>query len=109
MDFEERLTAWQAENDTATDFIGLAFGASDDDPLLALAGNARMVRLCYEYRPTLVRLARSAGASWADIGEALGMTRQGAWSEYRHLDPGGETELAEEVTTTEDGPPTASP
>jgi hypothetical protein len=30
-----------------------------------------------------VRTARGAGASWADIGQALGTTRQSAWEAHR--------------------------
>jgi hypothetical protein len=33
--------------------------------------------------PDLVRLAREQGASWADIGEALGVTRQSARARFR--------------------------
>ncbi|MBO0801556.1 MAG: ClpX C4-type zinc finger protein [Nocardiopsaceae bacterium] len=31
---------------------------------------------------TLVRRARALGATWAKIGEALGMTRQSAWGRF---------------------------
>lgn len=31
---------------------------------------------------TLVRRARALGATWARIGEALGMTRQSAWGRF---------------------------
>ena len=34
-------------------------------------------------RQLTVRSARSAGASWADIGTALGTTRQSAWEGHR--------------------------
>lgn len=29
-----------------------------------------------------VRAARTAGASWTQVGDALGMTKQGAWSRF---------------------------
>ena len=34
-----------------------------------------------------VAAARIAGQSWEAIGRALGVTRQGAWERYRHLEP----------------------
>src|SRR3954453_22111849 len=34
-------------------------------------------------RQLTVRSARTAGASWADIGQALGTTRQSAWEAHR--------------------------
>ena len=34
-------------------------------------------------RQLTVRTARGAGASWADIGQALGTTRQSAWEAHR--------------------------
>lgn len=34
-----------------------------------------------------VRAARMAGATWTQIGTALGVKKQSAWERYRHLDP----------------------
>ena len=31
--------------------------------------------------------ARASGETWQSIGNALGMTRQGAWEKYRDIDP----------------------
>jgi hypothetical protein len=33
-----------------------------------------------------VRAARRTGATWEDIGEAIGVTRQAAWQRLRHLE-----------------------
>jgi biotin operon repressor len=30
--------------------------------------------------------ARGAGVSWERIGRALGMSKQGAWEQFRHLE-----------------------
>jgi hypothetical protein len=35
-------------------------------------------------RQAMVRSARGAGASWTQIGAALGTTKQAAWESYRH-------------------------
>jgi hypothetical protein len=38
------------------------------------------------YEGQLVLSARRRGASWADIGEELGITKQSAWEQYHHVD-----------------------
>ena len=52
------------------------------DPLDALRelsrGEAELDRL----RAERVRAARAAGASWEQVGEALGVTRQSAWEHF---------------------------
>ena len=52
------------------------------DPLDALRelarGEAELDRLRFEW----VRMARIAGASWEQVGEALGVTRQSAWEHF---------------------------
>lgn len=37
-------------------------------------------------RDAVIIAARRAGATWTQIGEALGTTKQSAWERYRHLD-----------------------
>jgi len=37
-------------------------------------------------RDTMIRVARRSGATWAQIGEALGTTKQAAWERFRSLD-----------------------
>jgi hypothetical protein len=60
----------------------IATGALSSDPLDALRqlteGEAELDRL----RRASVRAARAAGATWDQVGEALGMTRQSAWEYF---------------------------
>jgi hypothetical protein len=42
-----------------------------------------IARMAGQGRQLTVRTARSRGASWADIGRALGATRQSAWEAHR--------------------------
>jgi len=37
-------------------------------------------------RDAKIRAARAAGATWAQIGEALGIRKQTAWERYRKLE-----------------------
>ena len=46
------------------------------DALHALADNGRL-------RSDLVRTALQAGASWEDIGEAIGISRHGGWARFQ--------------------------
>ena len=53
----------------------------------SLRANARLVVLLTGWRWFVIEQAREEGASWADIGEALGMSRQSAWEWYkRHIE-----------------------
>jgi uncharacterized membrane protein YgcG len=67
---EERITTAEWPSDRARLLEALY--------VLAQARNAAQVRI-----NTLVHSARRAGASWSDIGKALGMTRQAAHGRYR--------------------------
>jgi hypothetical protein len=49
----------------------------------ALAANRHLVDLLMGRRWYVIRDAREAGASWSQIGEALGMSKQGAQDYYR--------------------------
>ena len=68
--------------------------AAPDDPagprplgraeaLELLALGEVITRKAGQGRQLTVRTARGAGASWADIGQALGTTRQSAWEAHR--------------------------
>jgi uncharacterized NAD(P)/FAD-binding protein YdhS len=52
------------------------------DPLVALRVLADSEVEIDRIRRDCVRAARAAGASWQQIGDALGMTRQSAWENY---------------------------
>jgi hypothetical protein len=58
---------------------------SDRPELAALAAIAPLVGEVDGAVVRLVAQARSQGATWEDIGAALGITRQGAHSRYAHL------------------------
>ena len=52
------------------------------DPLLALRVLADSEAEIDRIRRDRVRAARTAGASWQQIGDALGISRQSAWENY---------------------------
>ena len=56
-------------------------GGAEALELLALG--EVIIRKAGQGRQLTVRTARAAGASWADIGQALGTTRQSAWEAHR--------------------------
>jgi uncharacterized NAD(P)/FAD-binding protein YdhS len=53
-----------------------------DDPLVALRVLADSEVEIDRIRRDRVRAARAAGASWQQIGDALGISRQSAWESY---------------------------
>ena len=75
--------------------------ASDlpSDPLDALRELARSETELDRLRRAYVRGARAAGATWEQVGEALGMTRQSAW-EYFSRDTWAEIERSPPRTTS---------
>lgn len=52
------------------------------DPLDALRALARTEAELDELRRKQVAAARAAGATWEQVGEALGISRQSAWEYY---------------------------
>jgi hypothetical protein len=52
-------------------------------PLDALRANAELVQLLTARRWSVMQEAREQGASWAEVGEALGVSRQAAWEFYQ--------------------------
>lgn len=53
------------------------------DPATGLRAVAALRRLAERVEATHVAAARSAGWSWEQIGEALGVTRQSVHAKYR--------------------------
>ena len=60
----------------------LVTGSLPQDPLVALRVLADSEAEIDRIRRDRVRVARAAGASWQQIGDALGVSRQSAWESY---------------------------
>ena len=60
----------------------IAVDALPGEPLAALRELARTEIELDEMRRERVAQARTAGATWDQVGEALGMSRQSAWEYY---------------------------
>jgi hypothetical protein len=56
----------------------------------ALTASRVLHRAIAEWQSGLVKESVAAGASWEEIGEALGSTRQAAWARFRHLMEGSD-------------------
>lgn len=54
-----------------------------EPPLAALASTHALHRAIASWQVALVKEAAGNGASWEEIGTALGTTRQGAWARFR--------------------------
>ncbi len=57
-------------------------GSVDDDPLAVLSGIAHGTKMLDKYANDAVAIARDQRYTWAEIGEALGITRQSAWERF---------------------------
>jgi hypothetical protein len=57
-------------------------GPVSDDPLTALTAALEWAVEAEEHLNRAVTAARAAGATWADIGDALGITRQAAHKRF---------------------------
>ena len=69
------MTSMTTESDLATE-------ASAADPKVGLRAVRALRRLLEELERTQVRRARREGWSWAEIGEALGVSRQAVHKKY---------------------------
>lgn len=71
-----------------------------ESALGAVAASRSLHQSLARWQADLVREALDGGASWEDIGEALGTTRQAAWARFRHAlaaDKGGDVTEREQV------------
>jgi hypothetical protein len=62
--------------------MGTAPDSTPDELLSELAQSAGQFLPMEKHLEELVRQLRKRGATWAKIGEALGMTRQAAWARF---------------------------
>ena len=60
----------------------VSIDGADRDPLGALRGLAESMRGVQRLVPDVVDLAREQRYTWAEIGNALGITRQSAWERF---------------------------
>jgi hypothetical protein len=58
---------------------------TDPEPLSALGSSRQLFREISTWQSELVADAVGAGASWEDVGAALGTTRQAAWARFRSV------------------------
>lgn len=74
------MSAADGETSALATWTAALQSAGDRDAILAaLRANATLVEQLTSERWLVMRSARQAGASWEQIGEALGMSRQSAW------------------------------
>ena len=64
------------------DQVRLEVELASDDPLGQLRGLRAATRQLDAWQREAIARARERGASWSDIGDALGVTKQAAWSSY---------------------------
>jgi ATP-dependent Clp protease ATP-binding subunit ClpX len=62
--------------------VTLSIEGADRDPLGALRGMMRGKQGIDAQVPQVVALAREQRCTWAEIGGALGITRQSAWERF---------------------------
>lgn len=66
----------------AADGSTVSVSSASDDALGVLAAIAASARQVAHWRLEAVTQAREQGRSWAEIGEALGMSKQAAWEQF---------------------------
>jgi septal ring factor EnvC (AmiA/AmiB activator) len=72
-----------------------------DPPLAALASSHQVHRTLANWQNALVKEAVEDGASWEEIGVALGTSKQGAWARFRAAvgEQGGQGTMHDAVQT----------
>ena len=64
------------------DQVRLEVELASDDPLAQLRGLRAATQQLDAWQREAIARAREGGASWSDIGDALGVTKQAAWASY---------------------------
>jgi MEDS: MEthanogen/methylotroph, DcmR Sensory domain/Histidine kinase-like ATPase domain len=83
-----RYLPQDATADTQRPAAGHTERRSVEPVLEALAAVETLARVVDRWRARLVRLARTRGAPWTDIGQSLGVTKQAAHERYGRLQRG---------------------
>lgn len=65
-----------------TEAVTLAAAAADSDPRAGLRAVSALRKLIDQIERAQVRAARAEGWSWAEIADALGVTRQAAYKKH---------------------------
>lgn len=100
---EQTLTGYGADSGAAGGRRVPGQGG-DVSALDALRANEQIVSLLTGWRWRAIRQAREQGASWVDVGAALGMSKQGAWDLYHRAVQAQETYAGEFFTSTDRAP-----
>lgn len=66
--------------------LNLEINEGLDEPLAVISGIVDSSEGIESALREWVRIARSEGHSWQDIGDALQVTRQSAWERFRDID-----------------------
>ena len=76
---------------------------SDPDPLAALDASVALGRRMTGWQATLVAEAMRGGATWEQVGETLGISRQAAWARFRTaVGDEGSTRMEDEAAQLRD-------
>jgi ATP-dependent Clp protease ATP-binding subunit ClpX len=62
--------------------LNFSIDNADRDPLGTLRGITKAMQGIQAHVPELVNRAREQRCTWAEIGDALGTTRQAAWERF---------------------------
>ncbi len=95
----EKLRAQGADGERLRVVDDAAAKALAVSALEALAANARLVDLLSGRRWYVIQAAREQGAEWAEIGAALGISKQAAWEFYKRKIEAQETYVGDHHDT----------
>jgi hypothetical protein len=97
--WEQARKQLRAQGDDPEQLLRLVADAAARAPavsaLEALAANARLVGLLSGRRWYVMQAAREEGAEWAEVGAALGVSKQAAWEFYKRKIEEQETHAAD--------------